>query len=59
MMGKAARRRRREDERVLRDVGVVYFSGPDGKDVVVEGPEADELRALMTSLCPLCASGGH
>lgn len=58
-MGKASRRRRRDGERILREVGVVYVSGPDGEDVVVQGPEADELRALMTSFCPLCASGGH
>jgi hypothetical protein len=58
VMGKSARRERREAERVLRDVGVVYVSGFDGREVKLVGREADELRELMRAHCPLCAAGG-
>jgi hypothetical protein len=57
-MGKASRRRRREDERVLRDVGVVYWEGPDGEEVVIEGEAGEALRELMCQACPICAAGG-
>lgn len=57
MMGKSARRGRREAQRVLREVGVVYVSGPDGREVALIGPEADELREMMRSQCPICAAG--
>jgi hypothetical protein len=53
-MGKAARRRRRQEERFLREVGAVYAAGPDGREVEVVGQEADELRDWMRSQCPCC-----
>jgi hypothetical protein len=57
-MGKSARRDRREADRVLREVGVVYVSGPDGREVELVGREAEELRALMLAQCPVCRGGG-
>jgi hypothetical protein len=56
-MGKASRRRRRQEESLLREVGVVYVSGPDGEEVALDGPEALELRLLMSSHCPHCSGG--
>jgi hypothetical protein len=57
-MDKAARRDRREFDRILREVGVVYVSGPDGQEIELVGREADELRDLMRAHCPHCAAGG-
>ncbi len=54
-MGKASRRRRREEASVLREIGVVYVSGDDGVEVELVGPEADALRVLMTAHCPVCS----
>lgn len=56
-MGRASRAKR--EERVLRDVGVVYFDDNDGVEVELVGEEADALRALMTAHCPLCAGEDH
>lgn len=59
MMGKRTRhKRRRVDESVLRDVGRIFVSVGDGQEVELVGREADELRELMSSQCPICRAGG-
>jgi hypothetical protein len=58
-MGKAARQRRREADRVLREVGVVYVTALDGEEVELVGREAEQLRELMRAHCPVCSSGGR
>jgi hypothetical protein len=57
-MGKASRRRRRESDSVLREVGKVYLVGPDGQELELEGSEAERFRSLMTAHCAICAEGG-
>ncbi len=58
-MGRASRRKRerRDEDSVLRELGAVYFSGPDGEERRVVGPEAEELGRIMREMCPICAAG--
>jgi hypothetical protein len=59
-MGKASRRKardRRDAESVLRELGQVYVSGPDGVERRLDGPEAEAIRRLMREACPICAAG--
>jgi hypothetical protein len=58
-MGRASRRKRerRADDSVLRELGQVYVSGPDGEERRVVGPEAEAMRQLMQDMCPICSQG--
>lgn len=58
-MGRASRRKRerRGEDSVLRELGEVYVSGPDGEERRLVGPEAEVLRAMMQEMCPICAAG--
>jgi hypothetical protein len=39
--------------------GELVFSDPAGEDWIVDGPESDQLRAMMRDACPICREEGH